>query len=62
MNNRPVPDQVRVAPCQAKGHDVGLPQLVRGGPFKKPRLYRILFWLSFGLCDQTLIGKGLVNG
>ena len=54
-------NQVGIAPSQEEGHDVALPHLVRGGPFEKSRLRRILFGLSFGFFYQPFIRQGLVH-
>jgi hypothetical protein len=54
-------DQVRVAPCQAEGHDIALPQLVGPGALKEPGFGRILFRLCPGPGNQSLLGEGFVN-
>ena len=54
-------DQVGVVAPQPDGQDIGLPELVRPGPLKKPRLRGVLLGLDRGLLHQPLCGKGLVN-
>jgi hypothetical protein len=46
---------------QPDGQDIALPELVRPGALKKPRLRRVLLGLDRGLLHQPLCGKGLVN-
>ncbi|MFO7707846.1 MAG: hypothetical protein R6V84_06710 [Desulfobacterales bacterium] len=54
-------DQVGVVTPEPYGQDIALPELVRPGPFKKPRLGRVLLGLDRGLLHQPLRGQGLVN-
>ena len=54
-------DQVGIVAPQPNGQDIALPELVRSGPLKKPRLRGVLLGLDRGLLHQPLCGKGLVN-
>jgi hypothetical protein len=54
-------DQVGVVASQPDGQNIALPELVRPGALKKPRLRRVLLGLDRGLLHQPLRGKGLVN-
>jgi len=54
-------DQVGVVAPEPDGQDIALPELVRPGPLKKPRLRRVLLRLDRGLLHEPPRGKGLVN-
>ena len=54
-------DQVGVVAPESDSKYVRLPELVRPGPLKKPRLRGVLLGLDRGLLHQPLCGKGLVN-
>ena len=54
-------DQVGVVAPEPNGQDVGLPELVRPGPLKKPRLRGVLLRLDRGLLHKPPCGKSLVN-
>ncbi len=54
-------DQVGVLATEADGQYVGLPELVRTGPLKEPRLGWVFLGLDRGFSHQALRGKCLVN-
>jgi len=54
-------NQVGVVAPESDSKYVRLPELVRPGPLKKPRLRGVLLSLDRGLFHQALRGKGLVN-
>ena len=54
-------DQVGVVAPKPDGQDIGLPELVRPGPLKKPRLRGVLLRLDRGLLHKPPCGKSLVN-
>ena len=52
-------DQVHLLASQAEAHDVRLPHLVRGGPFEKPRLRRIVLTRRLRRRREALVNKNL---